>query len=347
MNKFILLPLLHFSLLGLLVLTGCVNAPPTAAPVVLTLPPTAEPTATTTPTATRTRMPTPAPTSTVTPIPTPTRDFNPKYPKLHAMLQNLIKGFESGNLTGNQAASQSPLHYADTILVTVDVTTNIDAIGAWMEGQNISSRLKISDGISPYFYAYVPVLLLGALSQQSGVTLVKPTAPPWADLSDYTVGAAVIQVEGTPTPTLDSDNPKSPDIPIWLKGSHPYPRLRPPLRNIVYRYERGEITEAEAAAEIGNNYGSAVYVDVYVVDDPVRTDAIVSWLRSKNVSPNKIHTGHAVVGYIPVSVLGDLSNQPGVTYIQGLHKSYTNQELLGGPQSKVAGPLPTRPTPTS
>ena len=289
--------------------------------------------------------------------PTTTPTPNPKYPKLHSILQNLVRGFEAGNLTEILAAAQAPLHYYNAVLVKVDVAANIDAIDTWMERQSISARLKVTNEGDPYFYAYVPVSLLGALSRQSGVTLVEPSIPPWADLSDYTAGAAgaagssgnVIRFAGTPTPTPDPANLRMPEIPIWLQGAHPYPRLQSPISGIVYRYERGEITEAAAAAEIGYNYGSAVIVDIYVVDDPAKTDAIVSWLNGKDVIPNEVLRGHVIVAYIPVSVLGELSNQPGVTRILGPQKPSINQESPEGPQGAVTDtptPEPAAPTDT-
>ena len=98
LSKFIRLPLLLFALLGLLVLSGCVNAPPTTAPATPTLLPTAGPTATAAPTpdieatvtarlqAALAAMPTPTPwptpvltpTATPTPTPTPPPTFTPQ-----------------------------------------------------------------------------------------------------------------------------------------------------------------------------------------------------------------------------------------------------------------------------
>ena len=289
----------------------------------------------------------PAAEPTDTPTPAPTNN----YPNLDASLQDVVRKFEAGDLTECQAAAQDLAHHASSVLVEVELAANIDAVDTWMASQGISPRHKDAAWVPPHIYAYVPVSLLGALSLWDGVSLIRMSSGIFTDSRDANekirCDGEASGVSGAGGASGASETAE-PQLPLWLKGVHPYPRLGTgsKLGDVVYRYEQGEITEAAAAAEIGYNYGSAVRVAVEVVNDPAKTDAIVSWLRGKNITPNDVARGHMIVAYIPVSVLGELSNQPGVTRILGPQKPSTNQESPEVPQGAAAGP-PLTPEPAA
>ena len=286
----------------------------------------------------------PAAEPTDTPTPAPTNN----YPNLDASLQDVVRNFEAGDLTECQAAAQDLAHHASSVLVEVELSANIDTVDTWMASQGISPRHKDDTWDPPHIYAYVPVSLLGALSQQDGVSLIRMSSGIFADSRDANEKSRCDGEASGASGASGASETAEPQLPLWLKGVHPYPRLGTgsKLGDVVYRYEQGEITEAAAAAEIGYNHGSAVIVDIYVVDDPAKTDAIVSWLNGKNVTPNAVLRGHVIVAYIPVSVLGELSNQPGVTRILGPQKPNLHQESREGPQGATAGP-PLTPEPAA
>ena len=119
-----------------------------------------------------------------TPIPTPTpaQENGPKYPNLDTGLQEIVARFEAEELSEAEAAAQAHTYHGSSVLVTVDLLANIDAVDAWMEGKGISPRHANATHIPPNINAFVKVSLLGALSQQEGIIQVKETVPPWADL---------------------------------------------------------------------------------------------------------------------------------------------------------------------
>ena len=255
------------------------------------------------------------PEPTLEPTPEP-----PEYPNLDATLQEIVARFEAEELSESEAAAQAHTYHGSSVLVTVDLSANIDAVDAWMESKDISSRQANPSHPTPNIYGFVKVSLLGALSQQDGVTQVKETVPPWADLpSGQDPGGAsgargASGGTGAEGPSGDAAGPR---LPIWLKG-HPYHNLDSELTGLVDLYERGELTEAEAAARTDGHRGSSVGVEVELISDSANTDAVIAWLTSKGVSSEYIFKdgdSHAIGAYVPVSMLGALSRQPGIIRI--------------------------------
>ena len=289
------------------------------------------------------------------PDPTPTPE-PPKYPNLDATLQEIVARFEAEDLSESEAAAQAHTYHGSSVLVTVDLSANIDAVDAWMAGRDVSSRHTNATHIPPNIHAFVKVSLLGALSQQEGIIQVKETVPPWADLpsGQDPGGASGARGDsggtGAEGPSGDAAGPR---LPLWLKG-HPYHNLNRGLDYLVDSYERGELTEAEAAAQNDFHRGSAVGVIVDLISDPANTDAVIAWLKSKGVSAEYVakHEAphpHYVGAYVPVSMMGALSRQPGVTRITPTRRPNLPSEKDSGsrpaPQSDVQAQA-SMPTPT-
>ena len=293
----------------------------------------------------------PTPTSTPTPTPTPEP---PKYPNLDATLQKIVARFETEELSESEAAAQAHTYHGSSVLATVDLSANINVVDAWMEGRGISPRHANATHIPPNINAFVNVSLLGALSQQEGIIQVKETVPPWADSpSGQDPGGAsgaggASGGTGAEGPSGDATGPR---LPLWLKG-HTYHNLGSPLDYLVDLYERGELTEAEAAAQTEDYQGSSVGVEVELISDSANTDAVAAWLTSRGVSVEntlKDDDSHAIGAYVPVSVLGALSRQPGVVRITPLTGPNLPSEKDSGsrpaPQSDVQAQV-SMPTPT-
>ena len=288
------------------------------------------------------------PEPTLEPTPEP-----PKYPNLDATLQEIVARFEAEELSESAAATQAHTYHGSSVLVTVDLSANIDAVDAWMEGRDISSRHTNATHIPPNIDAFVKVSLLGALSQQEGIIQVKESVPPWADLpSDQDPsGASGARGDsggtGAEGPSGDATGPR---LPIWLKG-HPYHNLDSELTGLVDLYERGELTEAEAAARTDGHRGSSVAVVVDLVSgDPANTDAVAAWLASRGASVENILKEEGAIGaYVPVSMLGALSRQPGIIRISAPRPPNLPSEKDSGsrpaPQSDVQAQA-SMPTPT-
>ncbi len=297
------------------------------------------------------------PTPTPTAEPTPAEESGPKYPNLDTFLQALVKRYEDGELTESETAAQAHTYHGSSVLATIDLSANIDAVGAWMEGRGISSRHTNATHIPPNIHAFVKVSLLGALSQQEGIIQVKEAIPPWAELpSGQDPGGAsgaggASGGTGAEGPSGDAPGPR---LPLWLKG-HPYHKLGRGLDDLVDRYERGELTEAEAAAQTDFHQGSTVAVEVELINDPANTDAVAAWLKSKGVMPIRVirHDVYTniIVADVPVSLLADLSKQSGLIGVNIGVPGHTGP--TGGPlltenpgQRYNAPPAPPPPTPT-
>lgn len=261
--------------------------------------------------------------------PTATPRPTNSYPKLATSLQDVVRKYESGELSETLAAALILAHHGPMVLVQVDLSANIDAVDTWMAEQEIAPRHKNAGYAPPHIYAYVKVSLLGSLSQQEGVTLVSAPSDifsPNTLLTDSTER----RVSGASGQT----NPAQPKLPLWLKG-YPYPRLSSDLERAVYLYENGELTEAEAAAEFDDYQGTAVLVVVNLLADG-DTDAVVAWLKSKGITPTHVYKGEEfpdqITTYVPISLLGALSQQPGV---HDVYAPLPFQPLIESPTSKA------------
>ena len=248
----------------------------------------------------------PDPTPTPTPTPTPEP---PKYPNLDTFLRDLVAKYEAEELSEAAAAAKAPVYHGSSVLVEVDLPTNIDVVYTWMGNQGISARYKDPEHIPPHMYAYVPVSLLGALSQREGVDLVQP-------IQDGDGIFAASQGAGGASGGSAPDSTSEPKLPLWLKG-YPYPKLKGKLEELVYRYEQGELTAEEVASEFGDRgEGSSVHVQIKLSPDPANTDAVVAWLKSKGLSSFHVTKSEVypnfISGFVPVSLMVTLSERPGV-----------------------------------
>ena len=158
----------------------------------------------------------------------PTDTPTPQYPNLDVALQQIVQGYESGDLTECQAAAQDLAHHASSVLVEVELAANIDAVDTWMASQGISPRHKDAAWVPPHIYAYVPVSLLGALSLRDGVSLIRMSSGIFTDSRDANekirCDGEASGVSGAGGASGASETAE-PQLPLWLKGVHPYPRL--------------------------------------------------------------------------------------------------------------------------
>ena len=97
-----------------------------------------------------------------------------KYPNLGSALDRLAVAVENGELSEAQAASQSPIHQEQSAAVTIHLSGNAAQVEAFLRENGGDPRNAGED----YIEAYVPVTLLGALSEQPGVIRVREIVPP-------------------------------------------------------------------------------------------------------------------------------------------------------------------------
>ena len=96
------------------------------------------------------------------------------YPNLGSRLDGLVASVEAGQATAQDAASNSPVHSGESVAVTIYLSGNVDEVVDFLEENGGDPRNVGED----YIEAYVPVTLLGQLSEQPGVTRVREIVPP-------------------------------------------------------------------------------------------------------------------------------------------------------------------------
>ena len=97
-----------------------------------------------------------------------------KYPQLDSTLGGLVADHEGGKVAAQAAASQVPVHIGARVAVTIYISGDISAIRSFLESNGGDPRNVGED----YIEAYVPVSLLGQLSEQTGVLHVRTIIPP-------------------------------------------------------------------------------------------------------------------------------------------------------------------------
>ena len=96
------------------------------------------------------------------------------YPNLGSHLDQLVASVEAGQATAQGAASNSPLYSGESVAVTIYLSGNVDDVVGFLEDNGGDPRNVGED----YIEAYVPVTLLGPVSEQPGVIRVREIVPP-------------------------------------------------------------------------------------------------------------------------------------------------------------------------
>ena len=98
------------------------------------------------------------------------------YPNLGSHLDQMVASVEEGQAAAQDAASNSPVHSGGSVAVTIHLSGNVDEVVSFLEDNGGDPRNVGED----YIEAYVPVTLLGAVSDQPGVIRVREIVPPQA-----------------------------------------------------------------------------------------------------------------------------------------------------------------------
>ena len=103
---------------------------------------------------------------------TPEPETTPKYPNLSDhRLVTLVEEFEKTQQSASSAAGQSAEQATSLIEVRVELLSSdkVDALAAWLESQGVSGIDKGEVDI----HTWVPVSLIGPMSEQDGVRSVR------------------------------------------------------------------------------------------------------------------------------------------------------------------------------
>ena len=112
------------------------------------------------------------------------------YPNLSTHLNHLAEGYGSGRMSQSQAAGEAPVHSGGSVAVTVYLDGHVSDVVSFLEDNGGDPRNVGSD----YIEAYVPVGLLGQLSQQTGVTRVSEIIPPQPAYGNVTSQAVALHL---------------------------------------------------------------------------------------------------------------------------------------------------------
>ena len=97
-----------------------------------------------------------------------------KYPNLGSRLDELVASVEAGETTAGEAASGAAVYNGAPVAVTIYLSGNVDKVVAFLEENGGDPRNVGED----YVEAYVPVTLLGLVSERPGVIRVREIIPP-------------------------------------------------------------------------------------------------------------------------------------------------------------------------
>ena len=97
-----------------------------------------------------------------------------KYPNLGSSLDHMVSSVEEGGLSAKEAVEDAPVHQEASVAVTIYLSGNVDDVVKFLEDNGGSPRNVGED----YIEAYVPVSLLGQVSEQPGVIRVREITPP-------------------------------------------------------------------------------------------------------------------------------------------------------------------------
>ena len=97
-----------------------------------------------------------------------------KYPNLGSKLDQTVTSVERGELTPTEAAEQSPIHSGESIGVTIHLSDETENTVRFLEENGADPRNTGEN----YIEAYVPVTLLGELSERPSVIRVREIIPP-------------------------------------------------------------------------------------------------------------------------------------------------------------------------
>ena len=97
-----------------------------------------------------------------------------RYPNLGSNLDQMVANLQGGRATAQEAAEDAPMHRDESVAVTIHLSERVSEVVEFLEDNGGDPRNVGTD----YIEAYVPVSLLGSLSQQPGVLRVREIVPP-------------------------------------------------------------------------------------------------------------------------------------------------------------------------
>ncbi len=241
--------------------------------------------------------------------PAPAEEDAPQYPKLDATFQEIVQRFENGELSETEAAALAPDHFESLVMVTVDVSSNLDAIDDWLSRQNLEDPRRFANpNHDPmYINTWVPVSLLGSLSQQEGVIVVSSTY-------DYYLYEKSASGDGM----VEARLPVAPPKP-----TQKYPSINDPqLQMRIAEVQRAKEAQNQGSVSSQEVEDSVVDVEIGLTSN---TLTVAEWLRNSGVDPVYAYeyedgSGGEIEALVPLSLLGVLAEMEEVVLIEEVYR---------------------------
>ena len=114
-------------------------------------------------------------------------------------------------------------------------------------------------------------------------------------------------------------------LPVPEKTELVYPKLGSMLDQLVAEFETGDASARTADAGDPSHWESSVAVTIYLI--PENVDAVVSFLEDNGGSPRNVGEDY-IEAYVPTSLLGQTSEQPGVLRVREITPPLPAQSAL-------------------
>ena len=311
-----------------------------------------------------------------------------KYPNLGSRLDDLVASVEAGQATAQEAAEEAAVYSGASVAVTIYLSGSVAGVVAFLEENGGDPRNVGED----YVEAYVPVTLLGPVSDRPGVIRVREIVPPepgagrvahhrparavkrpvpgndarsgkgsrqrdvvgtttrrivemmrpcsdrgiFRFLAIATLAALVVTLAvalpgvsadgGEDGKRDDYSHDQAPPIPD--KGELNYPNLGSHLDQLVTSVEEGQATSLDAAGYTPAHSEESVAVTIYLSGN---VDDVVTFLEENGGDPRNVGEDY-IEAYVPVTLLGQLSEQPGVVQVREIappQPAQTMQQIIG------------------
>ena len=215
------------------------------------------------------------------------------YPNLGSVLDQLAARVEEGEATAREAAKDASMHREESVAVTIYLSGNVEDVVSFLEDNGGSPRNEGED----YIEAYVPVTLLGQLSEQPGVLRVREIVPPQPAYGDFTSqGVQVHLSEAWNQAGYSGQGIKVGVIDLGFEGFRDLMGVELPANVQARCYtDLGRFTRNLADCENGDDHGTGVaetiidvapQVSLYIANPRYQGDlqAAVEWMVSQGVS---------------------------------------------------------------
>ena len=115
-----------------------------------------------------------------------------EYPQLGSRLNGLVVRVEEGEMSAGEATEDTAVHQEESVAVTLHLSRNVAEVVSFLQRNGGDPRNVGED----YIEAYIPVSLLGQVSEQPGILRVREIVPPQPDFGDFT--SQGVQTHGSP-----------------------------------------------------------------------------------------------------------------------------------------------------